>query len=77
MTDSLQMKAMTDYYGVSDIAVRSVNAGCDILLMPSDVPFTVKAIEDAVSAGVIPESRIDESVRRIISLKIKYGIIQL
>ena len=77
MTDSLQMKAMTDYYGVSDIAVRSVSAGCDILLMPSDVPFTVKAIEDAVLAGTIPESRIDESVRRIISLKVKYGIIQL
>ena len=77
MTDSLQMKAMTDYYGVSDIAVRSVDAGCDILLMPSDVPFTVKAIEDAVSAGVISESRIDESVRRIISLKVKYGIMQL
>ncbi|MBP5472306.1 MAG: glycoside hydrolase family 3 protein [Lachnospiraceae bacterium] len=77
MTDSLQMKAMTDYYGVSDIAVRSVDAGCDILLMPSDVPFTVKAIEDAVSAGVITESRIDESVRRIISLKVKYGIMQL
>ena len=45
--------------------------------MPSDVPFTVKAIEDAVSAGLIPESRIDESVRRIISLKVKYGIMQL
>ena len=77
MTDSLQMKAMTDHYGVSDIAVRSVNAGCDILLMPSDVPFTVKAIEDAVAAGAIAESRIDESVRRIILLKMKYGIIQL
>ena len=77
MTDSLQMKAMTDYYGVSDIAVRSVSAGCDILLMPSDVPFTVKAIEDAVSAGTISESRIDESVRRIISLKVRYGIMQL
>ncbi len=77
MTDSLQMKAMTDHYGVSDIAVRSVSAGCDILLMPSDVPFTVKAIEDAVSIGTIPESRIDESVRRIISLKVKYGIMQL
>jgi len=77
MTDSLQMKAMTDHYGVSEIAVKSVDAGCDILLMPSDVPFTVKAIEDAVSAGLIPESRIDESVRRIISLKVKYGIMQL
>ena len=77
MTDSLQMKAMTDYYGVSDIAVRSVTAGCDILLMPSDVPFTVKAIEDGVAAGTISESRIDESVHRIIALKVKYGIMEL
>ena len=77
MTDSLQMKAMTDHYGVSDIAVKAVDAGCDILLMPSDVPFTVKAIEDAVASGQIPEVRIDQSVRRIIALKVKYGIIQL
>lgn len=77
MTDSLQMKAMTDHYGVSDIAVRSVSAGCDILLMPSDVPFTVKAIEDAVAEGTVSESRIDESVRRIIMLKLRYGIMEL
>jgi beta-N-acetylhexosaminidase len=76
MTDSLQMKAMTDFYGVSEIPVRAVQAGCDVLLMPSDLPATVAALENAVNNGTISEARINESVRRILNLKYKYGILQ-
>ncbi len=76
MTDSLQMKALTDYYGVSETAVRAVQAGCDILLMPSDLPTTVSALETAVANGTISEARIDESVRRILNLKYRYGILR-
>ena len=72
MSDSLQMKAMTDYYGVSDIPVMAVSAGCDMLLMPTDLELTVKSLEDAVGNGIISEDRIDESVRRILTLKKRY-----
>ena len=75
ISDSLQMKALTDHYGVGDAAIKAVNAGCDILLMPKYIPVTVTALEEAVANGTISESRIDESVKRIIELKIKYGLI--
>lgn len=72
MSDSLQMKAMTDYYGAGDIPVMAVAAGCDVLLMPTDLEITVSSLEAAVENGVISEERIDQSVRRILILKKKY-----
>lgn len=72
ISDSLQMKAMTDYYGAADIPVMAVAAGCDILLMPTDLEVTVTSLETAVQNGIISEERINESVRRILILKKKY-----
>ncbi len=72
ISDSLQMKAMTDYYGAGDIPVMAVAAGCDIILMPTDLEVTVSSLEAAVENGVISEERINESVRRILNLKKKY-----
>ncbi len=72
ISDSLQMKAMTDYYGAADIPVMAVAAGCDILLMPTDLEVTVSSLETAVQNGIISEERINESVRRILILKKKY-----
>ena len=72
MSDSLQMKAMTDHYGVADIPVMAVSAGCDVLLMPTNLEVTVSSLETAVQNGVISEERINQSVRRILLLKKKY-----
>lgn len=72
ISDSLQMKAMTDYYGAGDIPVMAVAAGCDVLLMPTDLEVTVSSLETAVQNGVISEERIDQSVRRILLLKKRY-----
>ena len=72
ISDSLQMKAMTDYYGAGDIPVMAVAAGCDILLMPTDLEVTVSSLETAVQNGVISEERINQSVRRILLLKKRY-----
>lgn len=72
ITDSLQMKAMTDYYGEDEVAVRAIEAGCDILLMPNDIGVTAGAIEKAVSDGRLSEERINESVRRILRLKYSF-----
>lgn len=67
ITDALNMKALTDNYSLEDIYLKAVNAGADILLMPSDVMLAIETIKDNVS-----ESRIDESVRRILQFKYDY-----
>lgn len=76
ITDSLQMQAMTDHYGSGEIAVKSVQAGVDLLLCPADLDQAISALETAVAEGVIPESRIDESVLRILNLKANQGLLE-
>lgn len=75
MTDSLQMQAMADHYGSAEIAVRAVKAGVDILLCPMDLEAAVNGLIQAVESGELPESRVDESVLRILRLKEANGIL--
>lgn len=77
MTDALQMQAISDHYTNAQVALKSVKAGVDMLLCPADLEGAVEAITQAVETGGIPESRIDESVRRILSLKVNRGILEL
>lgn len=77
MTDDMTMKAITDNYDIGNAALQSVEAGSDIILVAHDyykVVATIKAIKSAVEAGEISEERIDESVNRIIQLKLKYKL---
>lgn len=73
MTDALQMKAMTDYYSSGEIAIKAVNAGVDMLLCPQDLKAAVSALTEAVESGQISEERIDESVKRILMMKLERG----
>lgn len=69
ITDSLAMNAISRNYSAPEVAVAAVNAGVDILLMPVSIEETVAAVISAVENGEISERQIDESVRRILSLK--------
>lgn len=71
ITDALNMGALTNLYKSDEIAVRTVNAGVDILLMPEDFELAYTGVLNAVNDGTISEKRIDESVRKIIDLKLK------
>ena len=68
-TDSLAIKAITDQYSQEESAVLAVEAGVDVLLMPFDYTTSFDAIVAAVESGRIPESRIDDSVLRILRAK--------
>lgn len=77
MTDALAMKAISDHYGNGEVAVRAVQAGVDMLLCPMDLDAALDALTQAVERGDISESRIDESVTRILLLKLRRGILPL
>lgn len=74
ITDALEMGAIAQNYAPAESAVTAVLAGVDILLMPADYPAAYEVLVQAVRNGDIPEKRIDESVLRILSLKIRRGI---
>ena len=75
MTDALNMKAVAGQYSNAEVVVKSVKAGVDMLLAPEDLDGAIQAIINAVENGDIPESRIDESVVRILRLKENRGIL--
>jgi len=76
ITDSLSMGAIVDEYTQADVAVKAVNAGADMLLMVPDLETAHTAIMRAVDSGEITQERIEESVRKIITLKAKKGMFQ-
>ena len=69
ITDALGMGAISQHYTSAEAAVKCIEAGADILLMPQSLPEAFEAVVAAVEDGTIPQARIDESVRRILTLK--------
>lgn len=65
VTDALIMGAITRTYGPYEAAVLAVEAGADILLMPSDPEGCINAVVEAVTTGRIPQERIADSVERL------------
>lgn len=69
ITDALEMRGVTKVFSVADAAIRSVEAGADILLLPPDEDAAIDAILDAINKGKISQARIDSSVRKILAVK--------
>ncbi len=69
ITDAMNMYGVANYFSAADAAIRSINAGADILLFPPDDDIALDSIFEAVSNGNIPEERINESCFKILSAK--------
>ena len=69
ITDAMNMTAITDYYTPEDAAVKALQAGADMILMPEDFQAAYQGVLDAVNNGTLTEERIDESLRRIYRVK--------
>ncbi|GAA4604345.1 glycoside hydrolase family 3 protein [Actinoplanes octamycinicus] len=75
VTDSLEMAGVREKYGDARVPVLALKAGVDMLLMPPDFDVAYHAVLDAVASGELTEKRIDQSVRRILALKQKRGLL--
>lgn len=77
ITDEMTMGAIAKNYNIGKAAVKSVNAGTDIILVGHGYDNeigVINALKSAVSNEEISEKRIDESVYRILKLKQKYNL---
>ncbi len=74
VTDAMEMGGITVRYAPADSAVRSVEAGADMLLVPPVPNAALAALKQAVESGRIPMSRIDASVRRVLAAKARLGL---
>ena len=76
-TDDLTMGAVSNTYGMGEAAVLAVEAGCDLLLVchgADNLTAARDALLEAVDSGRLSPERLDESVKRILSLKAEYGL---
>lgn len=84
VSDALDMAAIRDHFTDEDMLRLTINAGVDMLILPiitdTDLFQRNKDMVDAavklVERGEIDEARVDEAVRRILTLKQKYGLLE-
>jgi beta-glucosidase len=86
LKDELGFKGfiVSDWQGMDQVApddyytsiVTSVNAGVDMNMVPYDYVTFIETMKQAVNNGDIPESRVDEAVRRILRVKFTLGLFE-
>ncbi|MGH9739581.1 MAG: glycoside hydrolase family 3 N-terminal domain-containing protein [Candidatus Acidiferrales bacterium] len=69
VTDAMEMGGVTSLFPPGEAAVRAVEAGADVILMPPFPDAALANIELAVRSGRIARAQIDASVRRILAAK--------
>jgi beta-N-acetylhexosaminidase len=74
VTDAMTMGGVANRYGATVPLVLAMEAGADILLMPRNVTEAIATITEAVVSGRLSQSRIDESVRRVLRAKAQAGL---
>ena len=71
VTDAMDMGAITTKFGNAEAVIKSIQAGVDVVLCSREFTQVFDAVVKAVEKGDIKETRIDESVKRILKLKAK------
>lgn len=76
ISDDMQMKAITDHYGLAEACCLAINAGVDIIIIGNNLdhkPFILQhlidSVEKCVEQGTIEESRIEEAYKKTLTLK--------
>ena len=77
VTDDMDMGALAKHYTFGDMAVQSILAGSDILLVCHEYEHMQEAyngLMKAIKEGRISKDRLDESVKRILLMKMSRGM---
>ncbi len=73
-TDAMDMSAISRSHNSGAAAVRALEAGADVILMPASVAGAAEGIVEAVRTGRVSEARLDESVLRVLETKQGLGL---
>lgn len=69
ISDALNMKAVAEKYGKSEVVAKAYEAGCDILLFPENVKDAIKLIQNKVESGSLSKEDVNEHCRRVLRAK--------
>ncbi|MER5949474.1 glycoside hydrolase family 3 protein [Streptomyces sp. NPDC001904] len=74
VTDALDMRGASGQFPPDKAAVTALAAGVDMLVLSPDLPRAYAAVLDAVRSGRISMTRLDASVIRVLSHKVRRGL---
>lgn len=73
-TDAMDMQGLSKMFPLGEAAVRALEAGVDVLLVPTDARAAVRAVVEAVRTKRISLERLNESVRKVLEAKVSAGL---
>lgn len=73
-TDAMDMQGLTQMFPPGEAAVRALEAGNDLLLIPQDPRAAVRAVLEALNSGRLDRRQVDRSVIRILEAKVRVGL---
>jgi beta-N-acetylhexosaminidase len=74
VTDAMEMGGITTRYWTGLAALRALQAGADMILLPTDTEVVLDEVIRAVRRGDINEGRIDQSVEKVLEAKSRLGL---
>jgi beta-N-acetylhexosaminidase len=74
VTDAMDMQGLAKQFSPGEAAVRALEAGADVLLMPPNPEVAIKAVQSAVNEGRLSARRIHESAQRVLMAKARVGL---
>ena len=84
VSDALDMSAIQDNYSMDDVLAMTINSGVNMLILPlvyesgmlDRLEAMLERAEELVESGRIDPARVEDSVRRILMLKQKRGLLE-
>lgn len=73
-TDAMDMAGLAAKYLPGEAAVRALEAGVDVLLIPANPDAAINGVMAAIRSGRLTQARVDASVRKILAAKVKLGL---
>jgi beta-N-acetylhexosaminidase len=74
VTDAMEMAGVTRGFGPEEAAKRAILAGIDMVLLPPEPARVATYLVAEARAGRLPVKRLDEAVRRILTVKARLGL---
>src|SRR5580704_19218937 len=76
VTDAMDMQGLAQMFNQGEAAVRALDAGADVLLMPVNPETVIHAVISAIEGGRLKRARVEDSVMRVLEAKVRVGVIK-
>lgn len=74
ITDAMEMKGVTRHFSPGEAEVLAIEAGNDMICLPSNIPVVFRALVEAVKQNRLTEEELEAHVKRILSLKYRLDL---